>query len=800
MLRNGKPYAYDLYPPLQPGFCPLCGERLKGDEPLAGQITFPYLGLPLMEFPLCAACQSRRHTVGDRENKQVAIALARYYRLDAPADTDPEDNEDEFDLWFVDHEFIEDYRVVWLAELVPAPRTDLDTVTANFLWLPDAEHSILRWGGQDDMPYRIERMPLEADDSPQSLMGELWDDDRGLRGATWEVQLVRRPETLVTAARGPQADTVTVQAAMHPVSISDGMRQPAWLITGMTESAQWMVAWLPVDEVRQPGYADAWLQRVCRKHAEVTQVGLPLLPAACFYFILRGLEAASARSGRPPDVGTFNAALEQVVPEIARLIGDLFIDTLGFQTYGREVPVELLREWATAYLNGEPADWLAGTANQLRGLEMAARALTESGTLARLAGQRRMVSHEIWWRRCFGRKLYTLARLGHWLKADGLLMAGEAETLRLQTVPLTFQPRWFDDAWRQWFEFQVWPTPAAAGLEFLCPGLKYPTPCVYDIQPAGSLLQASGQDPMEFLSKVFAAGDAMPEFLKDLSQTASGVAAALPDEALCLSVARALLDDAQAHRQYVPFGGYRIILPADLVLRNVFGIKALRLWFAAADEALDELPAGCWARDETDSTLPDVAGQPRGHVWWWSWADSTNQSRLPPYLWPIMQATLAAIYRDLVVAGETVMLEVKGAQGEAAEPRPAGHPRHRHRGKRDLPGRRYEVRGCPARNILWCDEAELQRVRRAAHGVRGHLMRLAPGRHPSAEALARARAYGLIPPDDCTFVRPHVRGLDPSAASAPDEAQALASQVRARGLYTLMAFTTQTPASAGDED
>ena len=61
MLHQDQPYHYDLYPPLRPEACPLCGARLQGDEPLCGQVAFPAMGLPPMSgsVPMDSKSQAR---------------------------------------------------------------------------------------------------------------------------------------------------------------------------------------------------------------------------------------------------------------------------------------------------------------------------------------------------------------------------------------------------------------------------------------------------------------------------------------------------------------------------------------------------------------------------------------------------------------------------------------------------------------------------------------------------------------------------------------------------------------------
>lgn len=90
----------------------------------------------------------------------------------------------------------------------------------------------------------------------------------------------------------------------------------------------------------------------------------------------------------------------------------------------------------------------------------------------------------------------------------------------------------------------------------------------------------------------------------------------------------------------------------------------------------------------------------------------------------------------------------------------------------------------------WGEAAERERIRRQAHGVRGHLRRLHGAWHAGAEAASSAGEFGLALPQGFTFVRPHVRGHNAAGAGITP------TPIRARGLATIM--TLLHPAGRAD--
>jgi hypothetical protein len=239
----------------------------------------------------------------------------------------------------------------------------------------------------------------------------------------------------------------------------------------------------------------------------------------------------------------------------------------------------------------------------------------------------------------------------------------------------------------------------------------------------------------------------------------------VPDLEACRGVERALVEDAEASARYVPVGAFVLELPEGLFLRE-WGIRSLwlwvegrRMWCAVAGE--DGVPC--------ESFLWEAG---RGVV--------TNLV-VPLDVSPALGAVLAAVWRDMVVAGEEA-----APRRAAAGSRRAGavrEPRGPAAGVVDAAAvfpRRRTVRLELSGDRDWGAEED-RRAARRAHGVRGYLRRLAPGRKATGSARAAAGEYGIVLPDGHTFVRPHVRGRGEGAAPGQPV------RVVARGLATVAA-------------
>lgn len=220
-------------------------------------------------------------------------------------------------------------------------------------------------------------------------------------------------------------------------------------------------------------------------------------------------------------------------------------------------------------------------------------------------------------------------------------------------------------------------------------------------------------------------------------------------------------------------GGFALELPSDYPLQ-AWGIHGFRVW---------AVPDGLWAAPVSDAGM--------WPAFYWRPGSLPSGWTLPVALRPLMTATMAALWRDLHIAGEEAVPRRQPAH--PARPRasttspPPLTPRN---GK---PQRR--VRTLPARSRRWLalsgshhwgSPEERQIIRRRAHGVRGHLRRLPAGWHPSDEAKEIARLFGLPIPDGYTFVRPHVRGG--GALDVQPGTFGAAPVVQARGLAAVMSL------------
>ena len=233
------------------------------------------------------------------------------------------------------------------------------------------------------------------------------------------------------------------------------------------------------------------------------------------------------------------------------------------------------------------------------------------------------------------------------------------------------------------------------------------------------------------------------------------------DPGLCHGLASALLREADEQGIYVPGGAFVLALPDDYPLR-AWGVSALRVW-AQHD--------GLWLAVVTDDGQTGASfgwrpGQPLAR---WVVAEPAA---------PLLETTMAALWRDLRMAGEETVPERgrRKAQRQPGTPRP-----ERRAARRTLPGKRaarLRMRG----RRQWGTDEEREVIQRRAHGVRGHLRRLRAGWQAGGQARSMAGEFGIALPDGFTFVRPHVRGSE-GDAETPTE-----TVVQSRGLATVMAL------------
>ena len=228
------------------------------------------------------------------------------------------------------------------------------------------------------------------------------------------------------------------------------------------------------------------------------------------------------------------------------------------------------------------------------------------------------------------------------------------------------------------------------------------------------------------------------------------------DERHADAVAAGLIREARERQVYEAVGQFVLVLPHHLPWSQT-PITALAI-HAQAD--------GLWVAGLT-------AQNERTASWWWQ-PEMTTQTMEQQTMeaLPLVHATLAAFWHDLVVAGDEVFVT------SGRQPRPftqKGKPGARGAGDPIvvLPRRMIHYSG----KVEWSSPEDREIIVRRMHGVRGHLRILQEGWHRSEEAECEARAWGFVLPDGYTFVRPHVRGghddgLEPVIA-------------KARGLQTL---------------
>ena len=239
------------------------------------------------------------------------------------------------------------------------------------------------------------------------------------------------------------------------------------------------------------------------------------------------------------------------------------------------------------------------------------------------------------------------------------------------------------------------------------------------------------------------------------------------DDDLAWGLSQALLRDATENGVYVPTGGFTVELPSEYPLQQ-WGIASLRIW--AETRALFV-------------TLINTKGGQEGSFGWRPGERLSSLSWIiPSNAITLVEVTLAALWRDLRVAGETILPPVGTRNRLRREQKTSrSHQRKRKRRKsvRTLPGRRY-VR--IAGNRQWGNDEERSAIHRQAHGVRGHLRRLRPGWAASGNAATTAEEFGMTIPDGFTFVRPHVRG----DGQADDPGSNNEVIIRSRGLASVM--------------
>lgn len=257
----------------------------------------------------------------------------------------------------------------------------------------------------------------------------------------------------------------------------------------------------------------------------------------------------------------------------------------------------------------------------------------------------------------------------------------------------------------------------------------------------------------------FLASDHLPTVLL-LFERPPGEGLPAVDADLCRGLATAMLREAHDNAAYVPAGQFALALPSDYPL-NAWGVASLRVVAS---------PDGLWC------AALDAQRQP-GAVFHWRPGQPLRSWVVNAAVAPLVEVTLAALWRDLCIAGETAvpLLERQPGASHPAASAPAHSP---HPSTRTLPvQRRLSLSG----KRTWGSSADHEAIHPRAHGVRGHLRRLHTGWTVGADARQIALEFGLPLPDGYTFVRPHVRGSE--AGPQPDTP---ATVIHARGLQAVM--------------
>ncbi len=259
------------------------------------------------------------------------------------------------------------------------------------------------------------------------------------------------------------------------------------------------------------------------------------------------------------------------------------------------------------------------------------------------------------------------------------------------------------------------------------------------------------------------------------------------DESLARGLVEAFLEEATENAVYAPAGEFVLSLPDEYPLRREWGMKALRvwadpegLWVAGLDIRDEVLFALRWRPDRPASGSWVVVGEPA----------------------VLLDVTLAALWRDLRVAGEEAVPPAPRRRGTRASSVPPTRRARRGTGQRvyALPRRRRSIQRLPLSGTRTWGTRDDRAYVQEAREVPGHTRRLPPGWKASEEAKQRAQLAGIILPAGHTYVRPHPRRVWVRADAAfavprEGERQRRARTVKARGLVTVMVLLGHSPGS-----
>jgi len=237
---------------------------------------------------------------------------------------------------------------------------------------------------------------------------------------------------------------------------------------------------------------------------------------------------------------------------------------------------------------------------------------------------------------------------------------------------------------------------------------------------------------------------------------------------------KGLVEEAERAPAYIPIGVFYLAIPAAISSDWATCMRRLSI---VAD------PHGFWVR---------AAGQKHGPVFRWTPKEGVRALALRTDDAALLSTTLAALWRDLRIAGQEAIPEseeglvhTRSNKRESSPQRipavPGSHAKDPPRHGRMVPQpRRLVVSG----RHNWGTADERESVILRAHGVRGHLRKLKPQHKPGQAALTRANDFGVILPQGYTFVRPYWRGRE----GKKENASPAAMPIRSRGLATLLTF------------
>lgn len=233
-------------------------------------------------------------------------------------------------------------------------------------------------------------------------------------------------------------------------------------------------------------------------------------------------------------------------------------------------------------------------------------------------------------------------------------------------------------------------------------------------------------------------------------------------DARMMSANNALIAEAKAHQRYLASGQFLLELPESATYWRQAGWKSLviaahsgGLWFAPIDEENRRGMIGYWTPEPLTETLEDYA---------------------------YVSLTMAAIWHDLVTAGETTIIDVSGAP--RPQPKPSQQPTTtngkstgKHQPILNLPRGQIHITG----RRTWSTAEDQEIIEHQSRGATAHARTLPIGWHASEDALDRARQLNVVLAAGQTFVRGHLPS-DHTTTIQPRRA-------RARGLATLAAYT-----------